>query len=66
MSNLEHATRFWKTLTRYAQSSENKIQIILLKSVKIVTVMVKKKTMWCRTLHGLLQVNLVLTIFLSL
>jgi hypothetical protein len=30
-----------KTLLRYAQSSENKIQIILLKSVKIVTVMVK-------------------------
>jgi hypothetical protein len=41
ISNLEHATRFWKTLIRYAQSSENKIQIILLKSVEIVTVMVK-------------------------
>jgi len=42
MSNLEHATRFWKILIRYSQSSKNKIQIILLKSIKIVTVMVKK------------------------
>jgi len=41
ISNLEHATRFWKTLIRYAQNREYKIQIILLKSVKIATVMVK-------------------------